>query len=109
MNTTIPLPLASSREKDPSNGRVLVKKNRSAQGDFLSAIILYQMRQSDPKSEKLFGTPPGSVPPLPCRCHQGPTLLAARRYIARAHASFGHTRAYNFELPDSMIYLMFQR
>ena len=31
---------------------------------FLSAIIPNQTRPSNPKSENLFGTPPGSVPPL---------------------------------------------
>ena len=31
---------------------------------FFSAIISHQMRSPDPKFEKLFGTPPSSVPPL---------------------------------------------
>ena len=45
-------------------GRFWSKFFNQSDSTFLSAIIPHQMRPSDPKSEKLFGTPPSSVPPL---------------------------------------------
>ena len=48
---------------------------------FLSAIIPHQMRPSDPKSEKLFGTPPSSVPPLLTLGRPAPYYHARARNI----------------------------